>query len=390
MKFAQSLLALAAGLSAIVAGSETTPNMRRLFRRADNSVATSDINGFKGAVLLKNGVQTSCEVALMRNTYGFVAAACLDFTDTNGKVVNTTTVYSVAITAGNQTPYGTVQVNRVTVNPQFDPKSFANNLAVLEFNGGGAGYDFVNYIASWRPDWTSFEYVRRSLINGLWNMPTVVPYTQSSTDLANCASNNKLFLLNQNDLLCNQLTAPSASMANCSAAPLGSVYGVNGANMAIAALYSHSAISGGSSASVCGSNGSSTYHYYIVMENYVHWAMSVLNTRVPVYHTYSSAYTENFDVNYSMVIPPQPVDISGVTVMGGDIFRVKTEAAQESKSTSSGPSAVVIVALVLGLLLLLALAFYLYRRRQKNKKGEDMTRVRAWWHFGRRASNFYN
>ncbi|KAJ2732063.1 hypothetical protein IW152_004100 [Coemansia sp. BCRC 34962] len=345
----------------------------------------SDVNGFKGAILLKNGQQTSCEVALMRNTYGFVAAACIDYMDKEAKTVNQSTIYEVAISGGNQVSYGTVMVSKITPNPRYDPKTFANNLAVVEFPGNGGRYEFVNYIASWRPDWTSMYYVRRSLISSMWNMPVVVPYSESSEDLSSCARANRLFLSNQKDMMCNKMSTPSPLNSTCSV-PFGSVYGVNGANIAIAALYSHSAIYGDS---ICGGN---VHNYYTVMENYVHWAMSVLKTRVPVYHSRVAEYTENMNPEYSMTIPGQPSDIDGVKVVGGDIYRIKTEetpkevpVVTEKETKSRGLSTLAIVAIVLGALLLLALALYIYRRKQQGKLGE-ISRVRNWWMFGRMSN----
>ncbi|KAJ2834341.1 hypothetical protein GGI24_000444 [Coemansia furcata] len=375
MKLVQSLLALAAGLSVALANYEV-PNMHRLYRRT----TASDVNGFRGAVLLKNGQQTSCEVALMHETYGFVAAACLDYMDNEAKAVNQSTIYEVAISAGNQVSYGTLLVSKLTPNPRFDPKTFANNLAIIEFSAGGR-YPFVNYVASWRPDWTSMYYVRRSLMGtNAWNMPAVGPYSESSDDLVNCARANRLFLSNQNDLMCNKMSTPSPVNTTCSA-PYGSVYGVNGANIAIAALYSHSAIYG---KNICG--GGTVYNYYTVMENYVHWAMSVLNTRVPVYHTRIAAYTENMDPNYSMVIPAQPSDIDGVTVVGGDIYHLKTDAPQTQPETtevkSHRLSTWAIVAIVLGILLLVSLVLYICIRKRRGKLAA-MSRVRNWWFFGR-------
>ncbi|KAJ2754210.1 hypothetical protein GGI19_002572 [Coemansia pectinata] len=392
MKFAQSLLALAAGLSVALANYET-PNMHRLFRR-EASTTPSDVNGFKGAILLKNGQQTSCEVALMRSTYGFVAAACIDYLDNEAKSMNQSTVYEVAISAGNQVSYGTVLVSKITPNPRYDPKTFANNLAVIEFSNNGGRYDFVNYIASWRPDWASMYYVRRSLVGSVWNTPVVASYSESSGDLVNCARANKLFLSNQKDMMCNQMSTPSAYNSTCSA-PFGSVYGVNGVNIAIAALYSHSAVYG-SNNSIC-SSGGNVYNYYTVMENYVHWAMSVLKTRVPVYHSRVVEYTENMDPNYSMSVPAQPSDIDGVKVFGGDIYHIKTEDSpkpqpetDKAKETEShGLSTVAIIAIVLGIVLLLALALYLYRKKQQGKLGA-LSRVRTWWLFGRLGNTARN
>ncbi|KAJ1819540.1 hypothetical protein LPJ60_003706 [Coemansia sp. RSA 2675] len=378
MKFVHTVLALAAGLSVAIASGES-PSVRRLFRR---NTTPSDVNGFKGAILLKNGQQTSCEVALMRNTYGFVAASCLDYLDKDAKSVNQSTIYEVAISGGNQVSYGTAMVSKVTPNPRYDPKTFANNLAVVEFTGNGGRYEFVNYIASWRPDWSSMYYVRRSMVSTMWNMPVVAPYTESSEDLAGCARANRLFLQNQKDMMCNKMSTPSPLNSTCSV-PYGSVYGVNGVNIAIAALYSHSAIYGDN---VCGGN---VYNYYTVMENYVHWAMSVLKTRVPVYHSRVAEYTENMNPEYTMTIPGQPSDIDGVKVVGGDIYRIKTdevpkaepEAKEEEKEKRGGLSIPAIVAIVLGALLVLGLALYLYRKKQQGKLGE-LSRVRKWWMFG--------
>ncbi|KAJ2000742.1 hypothetical protein GGI04_004031 [Coemansia thaxteri] len=360
-------------------------DMNRLFRRdTAGSTAASDMQGFKGAILVKNGQATSCEIALMTNTYGFVAAACLDFIDTAGKMVNQSTVYEVAISSGGQGSYGSALVTRVTVNPNYDPKTFANNLAVVQYNSGG--YSFVNYIASWRPDWSNLYFVRRGLGNAgssAWNAPVVASYNATS-DLADCARANRLFLANQSDLMCNRLSIPATNNASCSV-PYGSVYGVNGANIAIAGLYSHSATYGQDG--LCGAVGQ-LYNYYIVLENYVHWAMSVLSVRVPVYHSRIPEYTENMNPNYSMVNPQQPSDISGVQVFGGDLYHLKPadKDVSETVKTVTKLSGVAIAAIVLGVLLLLALLVFLYRRMQKGKLGA-MNRVREWWLFGRRTNH---
>ncbi|KAJ2011331.1 hypothetical protein GGI14_006174 [Coemansia sp. S680] len=224
-------------------------------------------------------------------------------------------------------------------------------------------------------------------------MPVAASYSESSSDLVNCARANKLFLSNQKDMMCNQMSTPSAVNSTC-AAPFGSVYGVNGVNIAIAALYSHSAVYGNSN-NICG--GGNVYNYYTVMENYVHWAMSVLKTRVPVYHTRVAEYTENMNPNYSMTIPAQPSDMDGVKVVGGDIYHIKTEDSpnpqpeteKTKEAKSSGLSTVAIIAIVIGIVLLLALAYYLYRKKQQGKLG-GMSRVRAWWLFGRLGNSARN
>ncbi|KAJ1718676.1 hypothetical protein LPJ61_006519, partial [Coemansia biformis] len=153
MRLGHTAFALAAGLSAVLGTPIDDLGTPTLFRRN----GTEDLQAFKGALLLKNGQQTSCEIALMYTTVGFVSASCLDFTDSAGKTVNTTTRYEVMISQGLTAPYGRFPATQVTVNPNYDPESFANNIAIIQFGSSGTG-DFVNYIASWRPEWSSLYF----------------------------------------------------------------------------------------------------------------------------------------------------------------------------------------------------------------------------------------
>ncbi|KAJ2080542.1 hypothetical protein H4R24_003001 [Coemansia sp. RSA 988] len=374
MKLGHTVLGLAAGLSAVFASPTASNDNWRLFRRG----GTEDMENFKGALLLKNGQQTSCEIALMYDTVGFVPANCLDYTDSAGKVLNTTTSYEVLISNGLTSAYGRFMATQMTVNPNYDPESFANNIAIIQFSGSGSG-GLVNYIASWRPDWTNLYFVRRSVMDatsGMWNPPTLTPYNDNA-DLGDCARANPLFLYNQQDLICNQIKTASMVNRTCSM-PYGSVYGVNDPNVAIAALYSHSAVYGDNG--VCSND--KIYNYYIVMQNYVHWAMSVIGKKAPVFHTRVPEYTENLNPNYSMVVP-NPKNVDGVTLLGGDLYHLNSTTATEKEDDDkkSGMSIGSIIGLVVGLLLLLALLAYFLRKKLLKKYAD--TRVRRWWSFGR-------
>ncbi|KAJ2711355.1 hypothetical protein H4R19_003289 [Coemansia spiralis] len=373
MRLGQTAIALAAGLSVALGTPVDDVRGPKLFRRN----GTEDLQAFKGALLLKNGQQTSCEIALMYTTVGFVAANCLDFNDSGAKTVNTTTRYEVMISQGLTAAYGRFPATMITVNPNYDPESFANNIAVIQFANSGNG-DFVNYIASWRPEWSSLYFVRRSLNNmagTAWNPPTLTQYS-GNADAVACANANPLFKLNEADLLCNQLTTSSPVDSSCTL-PFGSVYGVNNPNAAVAALYSHSAVYGKDT--VC--KAGRIFNYYIVMQNYVHWAMSVIGVKAPVFHARLPEYTETLDPNYSMKIP-NPKSVDGVTVHGGDLYHEHTGApAAATSSEAGGLSKGAIVGIVLALLALLALLGFLLRkyllRKYKN------TRVRRWWFWGR-------
>ncbi|KAI7823422.1 hypothetical protein BX661DRAFT_186567 [Kickxella alabastrina] len=367
-------LALAAGLSMVRASSGNLHFYNSFVKR--NS--TNDLQGFKGAILLKNGEQTTCEIALMRSTYGAVSASCLDYTDDNDQSVDTSTNYEVAISAGLVGTYGTFKVAKLTPHPHYDPSSYANNIAVIQFDNGGRG-DFINFIASWRPDWKTLYYVRRTMFDVAkagWNTPVTTVYN-STVDSGDCARASDVFASNQNSFFCNQLSTPSIYNSTC-AVPYGSIYGEVSPNLAIAALHSHSA-----STVATGFVGRPRY-----------------STITP------PEYKEITDSNYSMVIPSR-IDTEKVGVYGGDIYTVKRKAETptisqlietqvdntESLPPTSVPSmvpastktqskpvlAVVILAVVASVIAGLGLVVWLILRKMRRKNIAKTSRARWWW-----------
>ncbi|KAJ2355729.1 hypothetical protein GGF43_002514 [Coemansia sp. RSA 2618] len=117
------------------------------------------------------------------------------------------------------------------------------------------------------------------------------------------------------------------------------------------------------------------------MENYVHWAMSVMGKKAPVFHTRIAEYTENLNANYSMVIPAN-ASISGVFVYGGDLYHLNTTmTGTENGEKKGGLSTGAIIGILLGLLALLALLGYFIHKKIKQRLASN--RVRRWWFFGR-------
>ncbi|KAJ2557145.1 hypothetical protein EV175_001525 [Coemansia sp. RSA 1933] len=422
MIISRTVLGLAAGLSAVLASpvekrdggdnirSDLLPDAVRIIPRFNTRNSTSDLDGFKGAILLKNGKQTSCEVALMDNTYAFVAANCLDYTNagssghsdkassvssdssaissnggaglvaSNSLQLNQTTQYTVMVSQGFTDSYATLNVGAVTPNSQYDPVSFANNVALLQFTSGSAD-EFVNYIASWRPEWTSLYYVRRSLnaaTNSTWNEP-MMSAEGASADNSGCSAANPLYSLNTQDLMCNTMETTNIFNSSCST-PYGSIYGVVGTNTAIAALYSHSAVAVDSAKPGPFCHGYTIYNYYIVLQHYIHWAMQIMGQKAPVFHSHISEYSEVLDPNYTMTIP-SPKNVAGYTVYGGDLYNLQNPATETAAAAHKKISGGAIAGIVLALLSLLGLlaGYFIWRRGKKM----ESNRVRRWWFFGR-------
>ncbi|KAJ1950540.1 hypothetical protein EC988_004350, partial [Linderina pennispora] len=156
---------------------------RSLFVRAEDKIPE-----FHGAVLLKSGVQTSCEIGLMTNRYGYAAASCFKL-DSDLKAINISQ-YEVLFDSSSSSPTpGRFGIASVTINPYFDPKTFANNLAVVIFNSQSSKL-WVNYIDRDPFEKTDRLYVRRSASDVLaqkWNHAASV----NDTTIHDTAINDK-------------------------------------------------------------------------------------------------------------------------------------------------------------------------------------------------------
>ncbi|KAJ1955371.1 hypothetical protein GGI12_005574, partial [Dipsacomyces acuminosporus] len=94
--------------------------------------------------LVKNGIQTTCEVALLNNKFGFIAANCLDYEGQSQ--VSKTSVYEVYMNAYKDSPPVKYKVAKYHIPDLFNANSLANNVAVVRFNDDAA-IEWTNPIA---------------------------------------------------------------------------------------------------------------------------------------------------------------------------------------------------------------------------------------------------
>ncbi|KAJ2813173.1 hypothetical protein H4S07_000884 [Coemansia furcata] len=385
---------------------------RKLVKR----LATTAITGQKGAILFSNGKPTSCEVALVSNLYGYVAANCLSYAPDGS--VDMTKNYQVMISDGTTTSLGMFGVYSATPHFKYDHTSFANNVAMLKFNAGGTR-QWKNYIGANRSDWSSKFYVSRAVANtGGSSMPAWLP-TQAVLDAGDvtsqCASASPLFASNMNDLLC---TAQVTTTASACALPYSSIYGIHDPNLAIAALYSHSVIIGDS---LC--KYTQIYNYYTVLSNYLEWGGDIVQSTIYLYVA-DFTYINNNNPNYSMVVPSgkpsglvvggdlsgnspqpnQPSSSSSPTPSSSSTTSTSTSTSTSATSTSSSPSSsptsdasagqntekkginIGIILLIVGLVLLvIAIIAYLLYRRYKKRKEQTTDLMAMDNHLGRQS-----
>ncbi|KAI8318204.1 hypothetical protein GQ54DRAFT_300671 [Martensiomyces pterosporus] len=269
----------------------------------------ADLANYRGAVLIVNAVQTSCEVALIDGSSGFVAANCLDF---SGGQLNTESLHKVYTDKNNLDAATAYPIESIHIHPAFNLTTLANNIALVEFNTKRPD-DWKSPIAVDRRSWTDLVYVQRSLHNVkkmTWNPPTIQEHKIQVE--AGCRNSSNLFNANPNDYLCGSWTAKQPFNKTC-AIPFSSVYGQSGNDMGIAALFSHSVIYGNNA---CTSKPQ--FSYFLVLANYIGWADNILGRDVSVLPK-NATQSLNKNVDYKMK-DAQPTTIASATVAGGDFY----------------------------------------------------------------------
>ncbi|KAJ2121867.1 hypothetical protein IW147_003856 [Coemansia sp. RSA 720] len=365
-----------------VASLATAAGQQAIVKRLE----TASVMGMKGAILVKNGQTTTCELALISNKLAFVAANCLDF-EPNSNIVDTTSTYQVMVSDGGTGNVGTFTVASTQSHPKYNPKSFANNVALLRFDGGD-GVQWKNYIAANPNDWKSEFYVKRTTSGSSWAMPQVQESTGAAP--AECANASPIYAANTKDFMCTDKFTTASQDGKTCASPFGTVYGVADPDLAVAAIYSHSVVIGDS---LCSST--KVYSYYTILSNFLEWGGAVAGSTIYLY-TPDMNYKNNDNPNYVMNDPSGDATMSGLLI-GGDLNNQQGEQVgpssveQPSSSTiptmssvpitqqpSSSPEPVeeepkkksnltTIIIIVVAVLLLLAIIGYLLWRKFKRR-----------------------
>ncbi|KAJ2729069.1 hypothetical protein H4S00_000652 [Coemansia sp. D1744] len=268
-----------------------------------------DVVSYHAAVLVKNGKQTSCEIALIDGSSGFVAATCV--VDANG-AVDTSSRYEVYTDN-----YGTrksvnapILSGSIRVHPQFKTSSFANNIAIVQFSLSGNPKLKIDVAVDHRT-WASTKFVRRSmsnLENGEWGTPNT---GGSELSRSECAASSGLYSSNYFDFECSTDTLPSMVGSQCRV-PYGALYGVINGKMGIGGIYSHSVIQGDS---ICDS--AKTVHYFVLLSNFIAFAENVLGRGVRTLST--GDFMVQSDLYYGME-PEAFARADSELIIGGNVF----------------------------------------------------------------------
>ncbi|KAJ1783594.1 hypothetical protein LPJ59_006545, partial [Coemansia sp. RSA 2399] len=369
-------------------------------RLSTRDFSGSDLINYHGAVLVKNGIETSCEIALIDNQSAFVAASCIEMT--NG-AVDTSVQHDVYFDQyGNNSPAKTpVASSDIHIHPSYDRNTLANNIAIIEFDFTDQG-NWTNSIAVYPTEWTDTLFVRRELIEASSSTWGDIDLKSNTVDLSTCSMYSAIFGDNGNDMRCNSIQVNSVWNAECPL-PYGSLYGeVANTSLAIGGLHSYTFMP---TSDYC--NGDRGLYYFTMLYDYVEWAESIIGRNISVLVGDTSAYdatskSTSFSMNDTSAFNPdnwylfssnvrfpalwnsadadsEYLSYSGSISSGGgdaedgslagDTSSVEgmTDAGAAYTGLSKDATIAIAVSVPVGVIILATIAFFVYKRRHRRE-----------------------
>ncbi|KAJ1664946.1 hypothetical protein EV178_003625 [Coemansia sp. RSA 1646] len=186
---------------------------------------------FRMAVLIKNGEDTSCMIAIMDMTSAFVAANCIDLT--SNSQVDTSVNYKLRYTPRPDNTIIEVSVNPsdTTIHPNYNSSTLENSVAIMQSSKDTTD----NY----------FAYIASNLYMGdTYNTPVV---SNQPSDDSDCAAGSGLYAANKDWMSCTSTITTSDANQACSI-PYSLMYRQKSTRTNIVVmsdLYSHSVVYGG-------------------------------------------------------------------------------------------------------------------------------------------------
>ncbi|KAJ2722915.1 hypothetical protein GGI07_002991 [Coemansia sp. Benny D115] len=297
--------------------SNNSTHALSLSKRVSSSDPLS-FDNYRGAVLVVNGLQTSCEFALIDTASAFVAATC--FTDTAGNIIKSNK-YEIYFNNAldKKSAKTTIKPEQITIHPKFDLKTFANNIAVVTFDAA-AGTDWSSSIRISMTSENSRRWVRRTMAS-VTDMTWDIPLSDTKWSMSSyCEGASGIYAANVGDMLCTKATLPAALGAKCSI-PYSLAYGVVGNTMAPVAVYSHSVFYGANSC-----DATRRLHYYTMVSNFITFAEGVTGRQIAVLpNTHDVGFSK--DAKYKMKAASFNL-VDGTGTITGNFFDVQGDSGQ--------------------------------------------------------------
>ncbi|KAJ1934483.1 hypothetical protein GGF37_006348, partial [Kickxella alabastrina] len=240
-------------------------------KRAKPTDAPTYFRFQRAAVLVSDGQATSCEFALIDNKSAFVAATCL--TDASGNQVKASYEIYFNNAAGLAKERALISNSKITIHPDFDPRTFANNIAVVRFTGiSSNGWSSGVGISAdeWNNRWFARSYLQ-DVQTMTWNEAVIETRLRQSSY---CVQTSGIYAANTDSMFCTTATMSAVGGAQCDM-PFSISYAVSLEKIVPAAIFSHTVYYGNQ---LCDS--SRLLHYYTSLANYITFAESVIDRKI--------------------------------------------------------------------------------------------------------------
>ncbi|KAJ2781092.1 hypothetical protein H4R18_003087 [Coemansia javaensis] len=275
---------------------------------------------YQGALLAKGGAQTTCDVALLGASAGFVAANCLDYAQSTA--LDASTTYEVLFYDGTAAAVARypLQLADIHVHPSYNPSTLVDNIAVVQFNQN-ATKQYTSYVDSTAAAGLTQVYVRRTVAadGGAWN---TLATTEQGTDSALCKDYSAQYQASGQWVACTGAVQLSTYSSACQV-PYGVMYVRAGSNLLLSALYSYSVVFGNDTCA----NNIGWLSYYTFLAKYAGFAANVLGR--PIDTQPKAPASSGIETMGSIPLVAYP----RATTVGGDFYKI-----QHAPVDDKGPS----------------------------------------------------
>ncbi|KAJ2394864.1 hypothetical protein GGI23_004523 [Coemansia sp. RSA 2559] len=276
-----------------------------------------------------------------------VSADCLDYT--SGIQLDASTRYDIYVDDGVDGKADKYKADNVTVHPQFNPTTKANNIAVVQFNGGKEP-TWYNAIGITRETYWGDMVYARSTITDLKNMTWSKPdytYNPAAGD-ATCDTMSVLYNANSYDFTCiaNSANPPGDDLTPCDT-PYGTAYTYINKTLHLVGFYSYSSVTGSpGDDGLCKVN--TARNYYLMLSDWIIYAASQQYNATFYWYPMNVSSLPAYAPNYTLT-DPGTKDEKGVKLIGGDFYKhqgmllssstVELESSSGSESSDENGSA---------------------------------------------------
>ncbi|KAJ1789716.1 hypothetical protein LPJ59_005292, partial [Coemansia sp. RSA 2399] len=279
----------------------------------------SDLKAVKRGILVKNGNVTFCELGLFTSKLAVVSADCLDYT--SGIKLNASTSYVIYVDDGVDGKADKYKADNITVHPEFNPTTKANNIAVVQFNGGKEP-TWYNAIGITRETYWGDMVYSRSTITDLdtmtWNEPD---YTYNpAADDATCDTMSVLYNANSYDFTCiaNSANPPEDDLTPCDT-PYGTAYTYINSTLYLVGFYSYSSVTGSpGDDGLC--NVNTARNYYLMLSDWIVYAANQQYNATFYWYPMNVSSLPAYAPNYTLT-DPGTTNEKGVSLIGGDFYK---------------------------------------------------------------------